>query len=221
MSDIAIDYQRARINMVESQVKPGGVRNMDIWDVMSVIPRELFVETSQKPVAYMDKQVAMSPERELLAPLTFALLIEAAGVQAGDLVMDVACGTGYSTAVLAALGCAVVGVDQDEALCEAGSQILQDLGVDSGAIIHGSHAAGQAKQGPYDVILINGYVSVVPQNLLDQLAPGGRLVCVTTHNETSCGMIFTKINDSISQSVAFETLAAEVPGFEKELSFSF
>ncbi|MGC6511544.1 MAG: protein-L-isoaspartate O-methyltransferase family protein [Parvibaculales bacterium] len=221
MSDISIDYQRARINMVESQVKPGGVRNMDIWDVMSEIPRELFVEETQKPVAYMDKQVAMSAERPLLAPLTFALLIEAAGIQKGDLVMDIACGTGYSTAVLAALGCAVVGIDQDEALCETGTQILQDLGVDSGVIISGQHAAGQAKQGPYDVILINGFVPHVPQALLDQLVPGGRLVCVTTHNNTSCGMIFTKINDSISRTVAFETLAAEVPGFEKEETFSF
>lgn len=221
MSDISIDYQRARVNMVESQVKPGGVRNMDIWDVMSEVPRELFVEETQKPVAYMDKHVALSADRVLLQPLTFALLVEIADVKKDDLVLDIACGRGYSTAVLAALGATVVGIDQDETLCDAGTQILQDLGVDSGVIINGPHAQGQAKQGPYNVILINGFVSHVPQTLFDQLAPDGRLVCVTTHDDTSCGMVYRKINDSISHSVAFETLAAEVPGFEKEESFSF
>ncbi len=221
MSDIAIDYQRARVNMVESQVKPGGVRDMRIWDVMLKIPRELFVEASQKPIAYMDKQVAMAEGRFMPAPLTFALLIELARIQPEDLILDVACGTGYSTGVLAFLGSAVVGVEQDAQLCETGTKILQDLGVDSGVIVNGSHSEGQSKQGPYNVILINGFVGQVPQSLFDQLAANGRLVCVTEHNGVSCGMVYKKINDSILALAAFESLTISVPGFEKEAVFSF
>ena len=221
MSDIAIDFQRARINMVESQVKPGGVRNMKIWDIMSQVPRELFVGKDHAAIAYMDKSVSQSFDRKLIAPLTFALLVELAEIQPNDLILDIACGTGYSTAVLSALGGGVVGVEQDSELADKGSQILLDLDVDNGVIVTGAHAEGQAKQGPYDVILINGFVPKVPASLLAQLNDKGRLVCVSEHNQTASGMVFTKINDSISVRAAFEMITEQVPGFEKEEAFSF
>ncbi len=221
MSDIAIDFQRARINMVESQVKPGGVRNMKIWDIMSEVPRDVFVGAEHAAIAYMDKSVPQSQDRKLIAPLTFALLVELAEIQPNDLILDIACGTGYSTAVLSALGGGVVGLEQDSELADKGSQILLDLDVDNGVIVTGPHAEGQAKQGPYDVILINGFVPEVPASLLAQLNDKGRLVCVSEHNQTSSGMIYTKINDSISVRAAFEMITEQVPGFEKEEAFSF
>lgn len=225
MSDMTIDFAKARENMVECQVKPGGVRDMRIWDVLGTIPREAFLPDAFKELAYMDKDIEISG-RTLMAPLTFARLAELAEISGDDLILDIACGTGYSTAVLAALGGTVVGLEEDKTAVAHGSEILQSLNIDNGVIIHNPHAQGHAAQGPYDVIFINGFVPEIPQNLFEQLTENGRLVCVTQNpeainNGAMCGICVRKGTHGLAWHNGFEISTAAVPGFEKEAAFVF
>ncbi len=225
MSDVTIDFAKARENMVECQVKPGGVRDTHIWDVLGAVPREAFLPDALKELAYMDKDIEISG-RTLMAPLTFARLVELADIGSDDLILDIACGTGYSTAVLATLGGTVVGLEEDKAAIARGSEILQSLNIDNGVIIHSPHAQGHAAQGPYDVIFINGFVPEIPQSLFEQLTENGRLVCVTQNPEAinggvMCGVCVHKGAHDLVWRNGFEISTATVPGFEKKAAFAF
>lgn len=219
-SNVSVDFAKARENMVECQVKPGGVRDTKIWDVLDAIPRQAFVPDDLKNVAYIDKDIEFGSCR-LIAPLTFALLAELAEIEADDLILDIACGTGYSTAVLAALGGTVVGIEQNAELVAQGTQILQNLDIDNGLIVNAPHADGQAQQGPYNVIFINGFIPEIPLKLIDQLAENGRLVCVTDNKGAACGVRVRKQKNSVSRHHGFEISTGAVPGFEKQAGFTF
>src|SRR5687768_1881807 len=112
-----IDARQQRINMVESQVRPSDVTDRRIIKAMLDVPREAFVPQGLQALAYMDApvQVASAADdtaaRSLLAPRTFAKLVQLAEIGTGNVVLDVGCGTGYSTAVLAMLARAVVAVE--------------------------------------------------------------------------------------------------------------
>ena len=116
------DFATARLNMVESQVRPNEVTDRRILIAMAEIPREAFVPTSMRSLAYMDEEILLldasreAPARHLMAPMPLARLIQLAEIEAGDLVLDVGCATGYSTAVLARLAESVVGVECEPAL---------------------------------------------------------------------------------------------------------
>lgn len=220
MSDVTIDFAKARENMVECQVKPGGVRDTNIWDVLNEIPREVFLPEELQVLAYMDKDIEFGARR-LIAPTTFARLAELADIQPNDLILDIACGTGYSTAVLASLGGTVVGLEQDDALVQQGSEIFQNLNIDNAVIVQGSHAEGQSKQGPYDVIFINGFISEIPDQLISQLAGNGRLVCITENGGAACGVCVSKLESGLHRRNGFEISTGPVPGFEKEARFIF
>lgn len=133
MSDFAV----AKANMIESQIRPSGVTKASIIDAIAAVPRERFVPRSRQSVAYVGGEVEVAPGRCLLDPTVFARMIAAAEIQAPDLVLDVGCATGYSTAVLAALCDVVVAVEEDEALADQAQEVLGDIGIDNCAVVRG------------------------------------------------------------------------------------
>ena len=220
MDEISINYTRARQSMVENQLLPGGVREARLCKIMGDIPREAYLPDELRPLAYMDKDISLACGA-LLAPLTFALLAELAAVQENELVLDIACATGYSTAVLAALGNTVVGLEENADLTAQASQTLATQNIDNAVIVNGNHAEGQAAQSPYDVIFINGFVPKIHPKLSDQMAENGRLVCITQDKGALCGVCLTRQKGGISRHIAFERTAPLVAGFMTETGFSF
>lgn len=220
MDEISINYTRARRSMVENQLLPGGVREARLCQIMGNIPREAYLPDALRPLAYMDKDISLEAGA-LLAPLTFALLAELAAVQENELVLDIACATGYSTAVLAALGNTVVGLEENADLTAQASQTLATQNIDNAVIVNGAHAEGQAAQSPYDVIFINGFVPQIPQKLTAQMAENGRLVCITQDKGALHGVCLTRQKGGISRHIAFERTAPLVAGFMTETGFSF
>lgn len=215
------DFVQARRAMVNSQVRINDVTDARIQDAMLELPREKFVPRSRQAKAYGDAEVETGEGRYLLCPRDLAKLIQAADIKSSDLVLDIACGRGYTTALLARLAETVVGLESDEELVKRASERLNEVRADNAVVIQGDPAAGVHDQGPFDVIVIAGAVDGVPQTLFDQLAEGGRLVTFVRSGPVGRATVFTKGHGAVGERVVFDGSATLVPGFEKESDFVF
>lgn len=214
----------ARFNMVESQLKPGGVRDRRITELASKVAREFFVGSINKDIAYGDLELtceAGGASRTLLTPLAFARLTELADITSDDVVLDIAGGTGYSGAVLAGLSSTVIALEDDEALSERASDIWRQLGIDNAVAVTGPLPEGQGKQGPFNVIFINGCVADIPGALLHQLVDGGRLVCAQIIDGSSKAVIYQRLGDSFARRVAFDVTVPSLESFRPVPEFKF
>ncbi len=228
------DYKRARENMVDSQIRPNGVRNSDLIQAMYRMPREVFVPASMRPLAYAEEHLTIKKlngggreARYMMAPLMLARLIELLRPQPDEVALDVGCGTGYSTALLAEVCESVVALESDPELASSAAEILTNLSIDNAAVVQGPLAEGYANEAPFDVILINGSVDKVPQALLDQLAEGGRLATFirepTAAIDDTFGYAYSyeKAEGWVSGQLEFSGGAPLLPGFARAEGFSF
>ncbi len=215
-----------RKNMVDSQVRPADVVDRRILRAMQEIPRELFVPADTRQLAYIDNEVRISPRsdaeaRYLVAASVHARLIQFLDLDDHAIVLDVGCGTGYGSAVLARLAQTVVALECDPALAEAATQTLSALSIDNVVVVVGSLPAGWASEGPYDAILLSGAVPEVPAELLNQLKDGGRLTAVVADGGMSKAMLWQRSGPHFSSRTLFDAAAAPLPGFEREAQFVF
>ncbi len=208
------DFAAARLNMVESQVRPNGVTDRRILDAMMAVPRERFVPGDLAAVAYADRDLplkATSP-RALMAPMTFARLVQLAEIGAEERVLHVGAATGYGSAVLAHLAGAVVALESDGEL--AGALAANVAMIANVAVVAGKLAEGGKSHGPYDVILVEGRVAAMPKALLGQLRAGGRAVAICGAGEMGKACVWTDPRDAASRREVFNAAAAVLPGFE-------
>jgi len=222
-----IDSKEQRINMVESQVRPSDVTDRRIIRAMLEIPREMFVPDSLRALAYMDERVPVTTRadrkapRMLLAPRTFAKLVQLAGIDADDVVLDVGCATGYSTAVLARLARSVIAIEADAALAARAANALRQLQIKNATALHGAFEAGAPQHAPFDAIVLEGAVQEVPQSLLDQLKDGGRLVGILAVGAVGRAQVWLRTGKSFDARPAFDAGAELLPGMARKAEFSF
>lgn len=216
-----IDFAAARQAMVDCQVRPSDVTKYAIIDAMLSVPREIFVPKAMRDVAYADSEVEMAPGRKLLEPRTIAKMLEAAQIRPDDLVLDVAPGTGYTTALLSRLAAAVVSVEADETLAENLKENMSSIDADNVIALHGAPAEGESSHGPYDVIFVAGAVEEVPEALADQLKDGGRLVAIFRAEGAAKCKIMVRAGNSFSQRFVFDADGALVAGFAAAREFAF
>jgi protein-L-isoaspartate(D-aspartate) O-methyltransferase len=212
-----LDLEAARIAMVDSQVRPNDVTDRRLIAAMGAIPRENFVPESRRASAYADAMVEAAPGRWLIAARDFSKLVNLAAIREDDRILDIAPGTGYSSAVLARLGAGVVALEQDE----AATKILKDkvAGVPGVEVLAGSLKAGAPSKAPFDVIFVNGAVEEVPQAWLDQLAEGGRLAVAVSEAGVRRARIYTRSGGKTAYRTPFDTAIPMLPGFEKAAEF--
>jgi protein-L-isoaspartate(D-aspartate) O-methyltransferase len=215
------DFAAARQVMVDCQVRPSDVTRYAIIEAMLWAPRELFVAKARRDVAYAGAEVELAPGRVLLEPRTFAKMLEAAQIGASDLVLDLAPGTGYSTAVIARMAEAVIAIEPNAELADAAQSLLADLEVDNAVVSQGEPAAGDAAHGPYDAIFINGAVETLPETLIAQLKEGGRLVALFRQGVVGQCCVLTRARAGASKLYVFDADAPLLDGFERTAEFVF
>lgn len=219
------DFAAARHNMVESQVRVNGVTDGRVIDAMAAVPRERFVPQSRQSLAYVDEDIAISESggrpRFLMEPRVFAKLVQLAAIGADDLVLDVGCGTGYSTAVLARLAGTVVGLESDSDLAARAAATLADLSVDNAVVVTGALSEGYPKQAPYDVIFLSGAAAIIPESFKAQLKDGGRIVAVVGNGISGRARVFIRSGETLSGRDAFDANIQPLPEFEAVESFVF
>ncbi len=215
------DTATARRLMVEGQVRTADVTNLDLQEAMLTLPRERFVPPSLAALAYLDKDIPIAKGRALLKPMVLAKLIQAAGVQSGDHVLDVACGTGYSSAVLARLASSVIALEEDAELARQAKEALAAVDAAQVQVVTGPLTAGWQPGAPYDVILLNGATEITPEALGRQLKPDGRLACIYGRSPAAKGMIFHVIEGQLVGRPVFDAAAGLLPGFAAPPAFVF
>ncbi|MDN5787144.1 protein-L-isoaspartate O-methyltransferase [Pseudorhodobacter sp.] len=214
------DFAARRTMMVDTQVRPSDVTKFPIIEAMLAIPREVYVGADQLQTAYLGENLEIAPGRVILEPRNFSKMLEAVDVQPGDTVLDLGCGFGYSTAVVARLAHAVVAVETDAAMAKDAQARLSAEGVDNAAVTTAPLQQGAAKHGPFDVILIQGAVETVPDSLLDQLRIGGRIAAIFMEGRLGVARIGLKGANGVNWRYAFNASAPVLQGFRKEAAFT-
>jgi protein-L-isoaspartate(D-aspartate) O-methyltransferase len=219
------DFAGAREAMVDSQVRTADVTRYSIIDAMLEVPRELFVPRARREVAYAEAEIELAPEsapgRAMPTPRTLAKMLDAAAIGAADLVLEIAPGTGYSTAIIARLAAAVVAIEPDPALAAQAGETLQRLEAVNAVVSQGDPTEGDPAHGPYDVIFVNGAVERLPDALTGQLKNGGRLVAIFLERGVGQCRVMLRVGDTIAARYAFDAPAPLLPGFETKRVFAF
>lgn len=216
-----MDHATARRNMVESQIRPNKVTDPAILDALAAVPRERFVPETLRNVAYVDEDIPVGHGRFLIEPMILARLLQVASIRPEDSVLVVGAGPGYSAAVASRLAARVVAVEDEHALAAQASKLLRDLAISNVAIVEGPMAAGAPRSAPYDRIIIDGSVDLVPSAITDQLADGGRLVAVVNEAGIGRARLITRKAGVLSGRIEFDGAIPLLPGFEAPPAFVF
>lgn len=214
------DYKTLRTTMVDTQIRPSDVTRFPVIEAFLAVPRELFVPAARRAAAYAGENVEITPGRVVLDPRTLAKMIELVDVEPDDLVLDIGTGLGYSAAILSRLAEAVVAVEEDTGLARDAETTLADVGAHNVAVVAGPLAAGAAEHGPYDAIVLQGSVGLLPAAITDQLKDGGRIAALFEEGRLGVCRLGVKSGGAISWRHGFHAGAPVLPGFEAHSAFA-
>ncbi len=214
--------EMARRKMVENQLRANKVTDEAVLEAMGRLPRERFVPERYVGLAYVDEDLPLGSGRHMLEPMVLARLTQALDIKSDQIVLDVGCGLGYSTALLASLAGTVVATEEAGELANRANDILNDLGVDNAVVIEAALPDGYPKQAPYDAILLNGALPEIPQGLIKQLSPGGRMALVLKRGGgLGRAVLVERFGDSLAERSLFDAGTPLLAGFEREEGFVF
>jgi protein-L-isoaspartate(D-aspartate) O-methyltransferase len=201
-----MDFEVARANMVESQVRTWDVLDQRVLDLMLEIKREDFVPESFRALAFADLEIPIGHGVSMLAPKLEARLIQEAGLTANDRVLEIGTGTGYMTALMARMAAHVYSVDVEPEFTRAAAARLAACGIRNVTLEAGDAALGWPRHAPYDAIVVGGSLPVLPDELKAQLAQGGRLVAVVGRPPIMTARLLTCTGPGVFEDVGlFET----------------
>jgi protein-L-isoaspartate(D-aspartate) O-methyltransferase len=176
MATTMTDYAAEREAMVERQLKRRGITEQHILDAFLAVPREAFVGPEHAHLAYGDHPLPIEAGQTISQPYIVGLMIQAARIAPGDIVLEVGAGSGYAAAMISRIAASVIAIERQHDLVEVARHRLAQLGCDNVEIVEGDGTRGCPDKTPFDAILAAASGSHVPPALVEQLAPGGRLV---------------------------------------------
>jgi len=171
-----IDFPKARLKMVEEQITSRGIKEAKVIAAMKKIPRHLFVEEALQNQAYTDHPLPIGEKQTISQPYMAALMTEALLLTGKEKVLEIGTGSGYQTAILAELSEKVFSIERIRPLAIRARKLLYELGYFNVEIKIFDGTFGWVEDSPFDAIMVTAGSPDIPQPLIDQLAPGGRLV---------------------------------------------
>lgn len=217
-----MNYEQARFNMVEQQIRPWEVLDQTVLDLLYVVPREEFVPPAYRTLAFSDMEIPLGEGQTMWAPKIEARVLQELSVKKSDRVLEIGTGSGYFTALLAHRAAHVQSVEIKPALAEFGRANLARHGAVNATVEAGDAARGWAQDATFDVIALTGSTPVLPDAFVKQLAPGGRLFAVVGDAPVMVARIVTCTAPGVLSTVdLFETQLTPLVNCEQPPRFRF
>jgi protein-L-isoaspartate(D-aspartate) O-methyltransferase len=214
------NFTQLRTMMVDTQVRPSDVTKFPIIEAMLTVPREEFVPLAQREAAYVGDHVALGQGRVVLDARVLAKMLDALDIQNDELVLDIGCGLGYSSAVIARMAEAVIAVEADATLAQGAEHALAKTGADNVVVENSALVGGAAQHGPYDAVILQGAVEIIEEDLLAQIKEGGKICAIFIDGTLGTVRMGYKVKGEVSWRMAFNATAPVLPGFEKDRAFA-
>ena len=229
-----MNYEQARFNMIEQQIRPWEVLDSQVLSLLAVIRREDFVPLACKALAFVDMEIPLPPQRNpgqcMLAPKIEARVLQDLAVQKHEKVLEIGTGSGYMAALLAHRAQQVISLEIEPVLVETARKNLQKAGIYNAEVRVGDGAASMAEvmsdngplSGPFDVIVLSGSVAEVPASLLALLKVGGRLSAFVGCEPMMRATLVTRVDkDAFRTTQAWDTVAPRLLNFPEPSKFTF
>ncbi|HSD41568.1 MAG TPA: protein-L-isoaspartate O-methyltransferase [Burkholderiales bacterium] len=217
-----MNIEQARFNMVEQQIRPWEVLDQEVLDLLYVVRREDFVPEVYRELAFSDLEIPIGEGETMMAPKLEARVLQELALKPGDKVLEVGTGSGYLTALLAHRAAHVDSIEINPTLKAFGEANLLRAGLRNVTVEAGDAARGWPKHAPYDVIVLTGSTPVLPESLLAQLKPRGRLFAVVGEPPAMSARLVTAVADGSYGTVdLFETVIAPLKNAEQREKFVF
>ncbi|KAF0162713.1 MAG: protein-L-isoaspartate(D-aspartate) O-methyltransferase [Rhodocyclaceae bacterium] len=218
-----MNFEQARFNMVEQQLRPGKVLDPDVLEVLFVVKREEFVPPAHRRLAFADTQIPLGGEAGacMFAPRVEAHALQALAMKKHENVLEVGTGSGYMAALLGVHADHVWSIEIDPRLADMARENLRRAGVTNVTVEVGNGLPGSSAHAPYDVIMVSGAVAAAPRTLLDQLKPGGRLFVIEGKAPAMEAVLYTRVGNEFRRLAVFETVVASLRDAEPAPAFVF
>jgi len=227
---IHIDFERARFNMIEQQIRPWDVLDLEVLELLSLVRREDFVPMAHKALAFVDMQIpllgsgedAMQQGHCMLEPKVEARMLQDLHVKPHEKVLEVGTGSGYMAALLARRAQRVISLELHPELVKMARANLQRAGINNADVRQADGAKGLPAEGPFDVIVLSGSVAEVPPALLSQLKIGGRLAAIVGFEPVMRATFITRTGETTyTTTQPWDTLAPRLAHFPEPSRFQF
>ncbi|HXE21320.1 MAG TPA: protein-L-isoaspartate O-methyltransferase [Rhodoferax sp.] len=221
-----MNFEQARFNMIEQQIRPWDVLDSQVLQLLSVVKREDFVPLAHKALAFVDMQIPLPPQTHasqcMLEPKVEARLLQEVALQKHETVLEVGAGSGYMAALLAHRAQRVVSLEINPELVQTARDNLQRAGIYNAEVREADGAHGILAEAPFDVIVLSGSVALLPQALLAQLKVGGRLATIVGEDPVMRATIVTRVGENDWRTLQpWDTLAPRLMNFPEPAAFVF
>jgi protein-L-isoaspartate(D-aspartate) O-methyltransferase len=227
-----MNYEQARFNMIEQQIRPWEVLDSQVLSLLAVVKREDFVPATRKAQAFVDMEIPLTakPGQSMLAPRVEARMLQDLAVQKHEKVLEIGAGSGYMAALLAHRAQQVISLEIDADLAQFARDNLKKAGVYNAEVRTGDGAARLSQavgssdplSGPFDVIVLSGSVAEVPPALLAMLKTGGRLGAIVGATPVMRATLVTRVGETAFRTTqGWDTVAPRLLNFPEPSRFSF
>ncbi len=191
-----MNFEQARFNMIEQQIRPWEVLDPRVLDVLSKVPREAFVPKQYRTLAFCDARIPLGHGQQMMVPAVEGRMLQALSIGPSDRILEIGTGSGFVTACLAELGASVTSIELIDPLKFAAVENLRSQGYGDVRVRSGDGSSGWDMDGAFDVIALTGSMPSIPESYLRQLTPDGRLFCVTGDSPLMEAWLVTRVSGS-------------------------
>ena len=217
-----MNFEQARFNMIEQQIRPWNVLDDAVLHLLAIVKREDFVPLAHKALAFVDMEIPLGYDQCMLAPRVEARLLQDAAVQKHEKVLQIGAGSGYLTALLAHQAQRVIALEIKPELVKMARANLQKAGIHNAEVREFDGAKAAVAEGPFDLVVLGGSVTEVPQSLLAQLKVGARLIGIVGSEPVMRVTLITRTSDTeFKTSQPWDTVASPLLNFPEPSHFQF